>query len=227
MKRTIGIAGMLALLSALAARADVMVDVTSRALFNGNDFVDWGSLGPAVSSVSNPVTTTSNGGLSVNISEPAGTDFKRVDQGNGWDGNFAPGDSLLWTNFGDPGPGPITIDFASPISGAGAQIQDNRHSTTFATIDAYNGGTLLGSFTEAGPGFSTPQGDNTAIFIGIEDLSGANITRLVFSTGVQDFAINRMDLLTPKTSPVPEPSSCLLLFSVLGVTVGPIRRMIF
>jgi len=224
MKCAIGIAGVLALFNVLPASADVLMGQVDRGLFNGNDFVDWGSLGPAITLVTNPVTTTSNGGLSLNVSEPVGTDFTRVDQGNGWDGNFAPGDSLLWTSFGDPGPGPITIDFASPISGAGAQIQDNRHSTFLATIDVYNGGTLLGSFTEAGPGFSTPQGDNTAIFIGIKDLSGANITRLVFSTDVEDFAINRMDLLTQNTTPVPEPSSLFLVTTGLGAALVVIRR---
>jgi hypothetical protein len=43
-------------------------------------------------------------------------------QGNGWAGNFAPNDFVLWTGGAN---GPITISFASPVFGAGAQIQSN------------------------------------------------------------------------------------------------------
>jgi hypothetical protein len=234
MKRAISLAAVLVLFTLLSARADVMAGSTNRTLFDGNDFVDWGVLGPENTVLPNPFTVNSNGGLGVDVSEPSGN-ARRVDQspaggGGTWNGNFAPGDELIWTENapGGGGSGPVTMDFALPIFGGGAQIQINQHFgqvlNFVATIDAYDGGTLLGTFTE--DGLSQFTADNTAIFIGIQDLSGAGITRLVINaTGgpfPNDFAINRLDLLTS----VPEPSSYLLLLTALGIARGAIRRKI-
>jgi hypothetical protein len=218
------VAGTLVLFSVVAARADTMFGFTDRASFNGNDFVDWGGLGPASTSVSNPFTISSNGGLSLNVNQAAGS-FLTMEQSVTWSGNFAPLDALLWTNVGPNGP--ITMNFGSPISGGGVQIQNFFFGAFTGTVDAYNGGgTLLGSFTV--PGNSNNNSDNSAIFIGIQDLSGANITRLVFGTSNsnqnQDFAINRMVLLTQPAA-VPEPGTFrLLLTAVVGLVIRRIHR---
>ena len=234
MRRAVSLAAVLVLFSLLSAHADVTGGSTNRTLFNGNDFVDWGVLGPENTILANPFAVNSNGGLGLDVSEPSGN-ARRVDQspegGSGtWNGDFAPGAKLIWTENvpGGGGSGPITIDFASPIFGGGAQIQINQHFGQVlnftATIDAYDGGTLLGTFAENG--LSAFTADNTGIFIGIQDLSGADITRLVIdATGgpfPNDFAINRLDLLTS----VPEPSSYLLLLTALGIARRAIRRKI-
>jgi len=68
---------------------------------------------------------------------------------DGWFGNFAPGDNLLWTATPlGAGAGPITLGFSSAVSGAGLQVQTDIYMAFTATIDAYDGATLLGSFTE-------------------------------------------------------------------------------
>src|SRR5437870_330573 len=108
MQRSIvGLAAVAMLLGAAEqASADHML-VTSRSALGSNDFVDWGVLGPPFTTVSNPFPITSNGGIDVTVSQPSG-DFERRDQGDGWDGNFAPGTKLLW----DQGNGPtVTLDF--------------------------------------------------------------------------------------------------------------------
>jgi hypothetical protein len=91
-----------------------------------------------------------------------------------------------------------------------------------AEIDAYNGATLLGTFSEVG--VSTETEDNSASFIGINDLSGSDITSIVIGVnGTGDFAVNQLSLLTSNNT-VPEPLSVgMALLLGLGV-VGAARR---
>ena len=104
--------------------------VTDRSSLGGNDYVNWGVLGPVNTFVSSPFSISSQAGLGMTVSLP--TDqltFGRVDQGSpsgggGWFGNFAVGDKLLWTSPGiwNLNNGPITILFNSPVFAAGTQI---------------------------------------------------------------------------------------------------------
>jgi len=144
---------------------------------------------------------------------------------DGWNGNFAPGANLLWTGY-NGSLGPLTLGFSSPVSGAGLQIMSDYYGAFTAEIDAYNGATLLGTFTEAG--VSNGNADNSAIFIGINDLSGPNITSIVISESDAirpgDFAVNQLSLLTTSTTSTPEPSSVgMALLLGLGV-IGAARR---
>jgi len=82
--------------------------------------------------------------------------------------------------------------------GAGAQIQADDFGPFTALIEAFSGDISLGFVIEDGN--STPRGDNSAIFIGVEDLDGPNITSLVISLtaapiSTTDFAINQLSLL--------------------------------
>jgi len=142
---------------------------------------------------------------------------------DGWYGNFAPGDNLLYTGAAfSVGSGPITLGFSSAVSGGGLQIMTDAGGAFTATIDAYNGATLLGTFTESG--VATNLADNSAIFIGINDLTGPDITSLVIGVnGTGDFAVNQLSLLT-NANTVPEPSSVgMALLLGLGV-IGAARR---
>ncbi len=78
-------------------------------------------------------------------------------QNSGWSGNFAPGTALLWTASAGPD---ITLTFAQPVYGAGAQIQADYFGAFTAEV-IVNG---TQHFTETGN--STSAGDNSAIFIG-------------------------------------------------------------
>ena len=208
------------------ARAGTFL-IADRAGVNANDSVDWGKLGPAFTPVPNPFTITSAGGNSLMVSQVTGP-FERRDQGfptGGWNGNFAPGDHLLWTR-GDLGSsGPITIDFGSlAIRAGGAQIQANvadgsKFTAHLKSFDKFGG--LLGEVTE--DGLANNAADNSAIFIGIGSDSAA-ISKLEFSLDMAssplgDFAINQLAF-----APVPEPAS-LALFGVgtLGLLAYAMR----
>jgi hypothetical protein len=113
----------------------------------------------------------------------------------------------------------LTIAFASPVFGAGANIQLNAGETFTATIEAFDGNTSLGMFTVPN-GVATSNEDGTATFIGVLD-TNAEITSIVFGISNPpstngDFAINSLRLVTNQVSAAPEPASLTLLG--LGVT---------
>lgn len=220
------LAATLALVAISSAHA--LTFVTSRPALGGNDYVDWGVLGPKFTRVSNPVSLSSNGGLGLVVSKPTPGPFERRDQEDydfwswdGWAGNFAPGDRLLWTRNQV---GPIEIVFATPVLGAGAQIQPDINGPFTGRISAYDAANnLLGSFSLAGN--SGGGMDNSAIFLGVLS-SSAVIKKVVFDVDdtTQDFAINRLDLVTQGgASAIPEPGT-LLLMSVGGLAIGLGKR---
>ena len=189
-----------------------------------NDYIDWAQLGPATTVLPNTVTVqTGVFGHSLTIS--SNDAFERLDQGNGWYGNFANGAALIWTG---PASNQMTLNFGStnPLFIFETQIQSDYFGSFTATIEAYDvNGNLLHSFTENG--VSNSNGDNSAILIGLADtLKEITQIRLIV-TGTDpnpaDFAINQVNLLECNTSPVPLPPSALLLGSGLLGLVG-LRR---
>jgi hypothetical protein len=211
--RTLTLAMVAALVAAAPGSASASVTlVTSRAALGANDLIDWGQLGPSFTQITNPVTVTSTGGNTAITAQVSGNGERR-DQGFGWAGNFAPGDRLYWTQYGfnSNDQGPVTLTFNKFMSGAGAQVQENFFGGFTAFISAHDSShNLLGTFTENG--LSTPNGDNSAIFIGVSS-SSANIASVTFGlTSAQvgntaDFAINQVSLVSSNAVPVPEPSS--------------------
>jgi hypothetical protein len=211
MRKLLGFFALGALATA-SAWAGTVTGVTTLAALSSNDSVSWGQLGLAFTTVSSPASVTSANGLSMTVSD--GGTLERRDQGSGWAGNFTNFDQLLWNQ--DNG-NPITVvDLSAPIGGAGAQIQSDVYGSFTATISAYNGSTLLGSFTENG--VSTGAGDGSAIFIGLVDTS-AEITSVGFSVsdanGLNNFAIDTLYLNDSSTTSTPEPASLLLAGSAL------------
>jgi hypothetical protein len=129
-----------------------------------------------------------------------------------FNGDFAPGDYVI-TSY----QAPLTINFNTPVQAAGAQIQYDLVSGNYtAEILAYNGSTLLGSFTENG--VSGDVGNNSNIFLGIQD-STADITSIVFETFMvgsltqQSVAINQLTIEAPAT---PLPATLPLFATGLG-----------
>jgi hypothetical protein len=166
--------------------------ITDRASLTGNDFIDWGGLFMLPDTpISDPFTKCSVYGMvSATVSNPSGQ-FEYKVQDIGWDGNFMPGEGLLWTQYTV---GPMVIEFEVPVIGAGAQIQRGLYGPFTATLDVYGvSDTLIASFTVNGS--STPDNDNSAIFLGALD-DTASIKRIEFSvdSGTSDFAINYLEL---------------------------------
>ena len=156
---------------------------------------------------------TSATGLVATVSTADPTGLLRVDEGRSWIGNFTVSDHLITNNQASYFP--LTIGFASPVSGAGAQIQLDNAGPFTATIAAFSGTNSLGTFTENG--LSTALEDGSAIFIGVLDTK-AEITSIVFGISDPpavsgDFAINSLLI-----NSVPEPSS--LVLAAIAVPVG-------
>jgi hypothetical protein len=195
--------------------------VTNRSELGANDFVNWGGLGPDETVVASGSTITSNLGLSAMVTNPSGDMAVHI-QGSSWGGNFAPGDNLLTTAiYSLTGPdyfneGPIVIIFSSPVSGVGAQIQQNQFNDFYGYIEAFdsaNNSLISGSAL----GYSS-RGDPPAIFLGVLD-SAPEIKSVKFwVTGdpILGFGINQLDILNP----VPLPPTVLLLGSGLLGLVG-------
>ncbi len=190
----------LALLSIVVAMAPLsagaaLTQITDRAALGGDDVIDWASLGPAGTTIPNPFLVTSESGLaSADVSKPAGS-FRVFYQTTGsWQGNFAVGDAVLYSD-GDSGP--IALDFAAPVEGAGAQIQMDSFGVFTGVVTAYDsGGAPLGEFSLDGEVIANT-GDDSAIFLGVLSDS-ADIARVEFS--LQDgssFGINQVDIVSP------------------------------
>lgn len=209
--------------------AAAQTQVSTRAALGANDVLDWAVAGPAFGTLTNPFSVTSNGGASVTVSQGAGT-FRRMVQdtssmGSGhWQGNFAAGDSLLWTDttFGG-GTGPMDITFGAAVRGAGTQVMANVSGVFEGTVDAFddsNNQIFHGTFS----GLASNAQDNTAVFVGVTS-GAANIKRLRINAGSGDFAVNKLSLVQDTATTVPEPASlALALPGVLPIGLMVLRR---
>ncbi len=227
MKRMIWMLAALALLLGGIGQANAgYFLITSRTGFS--DFVDWGQLGAPYTDPSNPSTVTSNGGKTLTVSQTYPGAFERRDEGNGWNGNFSPGDHLLWTNNAGSS-APNTLSISSGFTAGGAQIQADYYGSFTARITAYDAmGNTLASFTENGT--SNGNNDGSAIFIGIGTTSGTiasigfSLDSATFGT-VGDFAINKFSFSTGPYNVIPEPASVTLLgLGALGLAGFGLRR---
>lgn len=195
-----------------------LTTITSRSTLNGNDFIDWGQLGPDQTDVTAPFNVQTNLGTTDQVTNGSQV-FSSIQQGNTWAGNFAPGDNLLFccNLSSNPAPGPYTINFASPVRAAGAQFQSLDNGLFIATITAFGAGNVsFGSVTETGT--SNNNGDNSAIFLGVQsaltDIVAIQLD-VTFGRSGDPFAINRLDINTGAPSGVPEPSTIFLVGAAL------------
>ena len=177
------------------------------------DTLDWSQLGAEGTIVNSPATATTKLGNIVTVSNAAGA-LMRYDQSSAWTpGNFAPGTALLYTApFLNPAPIPpasdITLSFATPVLGAGAQIQSSYNGPFTAQI------TVNGNLHFTENGVSNGNEDGSAIFIG---WLGGPIKTLEFtltsapSGTVSDFAIGAVQV-----SPGPVPGAGLAGLAALA-----------
>ncbi|MBS1709471.1 MAG: PEP-CTERM sorting domain-containing protein [Armatimonadetes bacterium] len=207
MKRIISLACLA--LAAGQAFAGVSV-ITNRASFVATDDLNY--TGSEFSAVANG-TVYSTTGTPFNVKATSTGSMFRYDSASGWQGNFLPGEHLLYTT-GDS----ITLTGTKTCIDMGAQIQSTLYGPFNARIEAYDGlDNWLGTFNLAGLSAGANNGsgtsDGSAIFIGIHSDAG-DIHKVVFSvTSNEDagFAINHVSYNC--CSPVPEPAS----MSALGL----------
>lgn len=197
-----------------ASTAQAATFVGTRDALESNDAIDWTVLGSTFTPVSNPIETTSSGGIGVNASIPSGS-FVRIDQTPLFPGAFDVGDALLFTGLGNPGP--LTITFKTPILGVGTQIQSDPlnipdYTATIEAFDSFD--RSLGRFELAS--VSQRAAGSGVSFVGVADSSG-DIKKLVLNTQEQGadvpFALNEVSLKT-NFAAVPEPSPMLGLLLV-------------
>jgi hypothetical protein len=220
--------GILCLAAAVSSGAfGAVAFVGSRAALAGDDFIDWGTLGPQGTVLSNPFNVNTNGGMNVTVNKMAGGNFSRFDQapGGAWNGNFSPGDSLLYNNMALDGiGGPVSIVFGSLVSGAGANYQTNFHGDFTVRISAFDAlDNLLGSFHVAG--FASNLADGSTVFLGVTstftDIRRIEFNGLTAASRPQDFAINQLDIVTG-FRPIPSPAAALPF--ALGLLAAGRRR---
>ncbi len=201
-----------------------LIELTARPATG--DTVYWGQLGTPNLSLATPQSFTSTGGTTGNVNlNGTGLLVEQCCIGitGIFDGDFAPGDIVIVTGQA----GPLTINFNTPVQTVGTQIQDNNIGDHFtAEILAFNGSVLLGTFTESG--FSGDVGDNSNIFLGVQDAT-ADITSVTYLTfisspefSLRNVAINQITIgASAITASVPEPSTwtmMLLGFAGVGFT---------
>jgi hypothetical protein len=192
----------LSLFATTAAWADNLIPVNSQLGQGANDFVRWSQLGADATLLGANFNALSLGGVTVaGTLAGANSVISVVCAASpcSWTGSgFTAAESLLWTSdAGNSGNGPVTLSFGTGVTGAGAMIQSNAPGQFTAQIQAFNGATLLGSFSV----LSDAAGD--AVYIGAQDQTAANITKVVFSittcgpldlSGCTDFAIDTVNL---------------------------------
>jgi len=164
-----------------AAWSDTMTGVTSKTGQGSNDSVLWSQLGADGTVLPASVSVKSGTGVAVSVGFAGPNSLASAvcaaTPACSWSGTgFTAGDHVLWTSDASAGgTGPVTLTFGTNVSGAGALIQADEPGKFVAQIQAFNGSTLLGSFSVT----SNANGD--AVYIGIVDQTGANISSVTFS----------------------------------------------
>lgn len=189
--------------------------INGRSALGANDSVDWSIVGPPFTAVPYDFSVVSPGGTALSVSIFKVSDTPPYVFQTGPEPlpatAFADGDFILFTGGENPAfpglenPSPITITFAQPVYGVGAQLQpdDECPSTcpytgTFQVFDKRN--RLLGTLTS--PGTSSRALDNSATFFGVLSKK-AQIAKIVFDidpkvSGLHPISINALSLTTTK-----------------------------
>jgi hypothetical protein len=212
-------------LAILPLRASLIVATTPAAL-SSNDSANWSQFGANNTTLLQTFSAVSLHSLAISGSFAGGTGFEeRVCPSSpacGWTTSgtgMSAGDSVIVTNNGVQGTGPLTLSFPT-VHGVGAWIQTDFVGLFTAQIQAYQGGSLLGTFT------ATSNSSGDPVFLGVlSNSSATDITRVVFSItscpslcDSTSFAIDT--LLMTDIVAVPDVSTWLLVGSgLLGLAL--------
>jgi hypothetical protein len=205
-----------------AANVAIAAQINNRSGIIGTDALNWHS---APGSGGSSFTTSTVNGIGVTVSGTASMTFA-TQVGPGSCGtypvNFAPCDRTL-LNGNVSFSNPITLSFATLVSGGGAQFADAAtYGPIVARLTAYDSlGNVLESYTRNG--VTNGNADDSAIFLGIQR-SQADIAKLEFNLTSSStfffFGINRVSVSTAVT-PIPEPQTWALF--ALGLVAVAFR----
>lgn len=219
------------LLAVAAASASALpLQVFGSAALAPNDGVEWAQLPEEGSPYSSPLTVFS--GLGRPVTSGDGVGFNRLTEGSSWIGNFTPGDAVLWTSADGSDAttsATLLLTFDQPIYGLGAQIQANYYGPFSATLELFDGSSLLGMFGISG--LSTADADGSAPYLGaLDSLTSITAARFTLAAPAQDcadllmncgFALGRVDLRV-----VSEPPSLAAVLA-WALAMGTLRRRQF
>jgi hypothetical protein len=166
--------------------------------------------------ISVPVTVTSNNGSIHVVNKTSGFVYSDRNAPSGpANGNFAPDD---WTLYNGPqfdgadSAVPLSIIFATPVRGAGTQINVNKYGEFQAKLRAFDIDENLVYDSGLISGETTNIPDNSALFIGVLS-SDATIARIEFSSPtvsafaeINDIVINRLDIVEPNPVAIAGPN---------------------
>ncbi|MBD2445420.1 hypothetical protein H6G25_20035 [Dolichospermum sp. FACHB-1091] len=194
------------------------------------DRYDWGNFAFNGTPINNPFQILNNGNFATISQTQPNQNFTIVQQSPVpvplanttaylapprplWEGNFSP-----WTNplysahlLYNNGGGAITIDFNQPIFGASTQIQSHLYGNFTANVQAFDlAGNLLGNSDVAG--LSNGNADGSAVWISVHNNANnaPNISRLVYSTNDNDFAIAAATPVPLEINALPVAASTIL-----------------
>ncbi len=142
------------------------------------DVLTWNQLGADQSSVASTFLAYTAGNATGNepvVGHLANGKATLITAGTDWTASpgITDGESLLWTDAGTGGSGPVTLS-TMPISGLGSYIQADGGGQFTANIQAFAGVNSVLDLSVT----SDSAGD--AVFLGVSD-SAAEITRVVYS----------------------------------------------
>jgi hypothetical protein len=187
--------------------------------------VDWGVLGPVLTTPSNPFVLDLGGGLNMTTSAPAGASFVRYDEGPSFSSYFAFGEQLLSV---EPA-GPVNFVFNDAIHAFGFELVSLVFGSFDASISAFDASdNLLGTFTQLNAQSNSNLGDGangTPTFLGIESTTGIlRVTvdvehhPVIFETPpyIDAFVFNRLSIDQGAfAAPIPEPETYAMLLAGL------------
>lgn len=203
-------------ISAQSADAAYLVVNDRTLLPQPTDIIEWSSLGSPGVTLTNPLNVTSLGGINAIYSQANGVP-QRVDEGNGWNGNFPNfGDSLLWT--GGNSNGPAYLSFPSRnLQAIGFGVQSNQLRDFFIFVTCFDSsGNILSSFTANG--FSSTNPLNYSFFgVFTDSPLTESFSRISIAVQSQNFAGNfAIDSVSFTVSAVPEASTTIMAICCIG-----------
>jgi hypothetical protein len=174
--------------------------------------------------VTSPFTVGSAGGLSATFS--SSQNFQSLRQPDNWVGNFPDGMRLIEV-FALDG---VTINFSQAIRGFAISVDAGNGTNYTATLKAYNGPNLLGTFSASGDRTALV---NLAILSSALEITSVNVStnqsvavgQPVWAFGTLNFVTKPLPTITTEIVSTPEPGTLGSAgFAIVAIAIAAVRR---